>query len=34
MGMRSGPVALCSLRVDSNLCTPLYVIVMCRICGC
>ena len=34
VGMRSGPVALCSLRLDSNLCTPFYVIVMCSICGC
>ena len=32
--MRSGPVALCSLSVDSNLCSPFYVIVMCCICGC
>ena len=31
---RSGPVALCSLSVNSNLCTPFYVIVMCCICGC
>ena len=34
VGMRFGPVALCSLRVDSNLCTPFGVIVMCCICGC
>ena len=34
VGMRSGPVALCSLSEDSNLCMPFGVIVMCFICGC
>ena len=34
VGMRSGPVALCSLSEDSNLCMPFGVIIMCFICGC
>ena len=34
VGMRSGPVALCSSSEDSNLCMPFGVIIMCFICGC
>ena len=34
VGMRSGPVALCSLSEDSNLCMLFGVIIMCFICGC